>query len=69
MNVYVLFEVVSDQYGTSRVVSVFSSPEGAAFAASLIKESRTFIKEFLLDKYPTRHKDHMKMLKDFYKNL
>lgn len=48
----ILFAEVSDQYGTSRPVGVYSTPEKAAQAAQLIRKSRTFTCEMLMDVPP-----------------
>ena len=48
--VYVLYEEVSDQYGTSEVVGVYSSEKEAEDSSSTTK--RNYIRVFTLDGKP-----------------
>lgn len=47
MNIYVLYEETSDQYGTSEAVGVFSTR--ALAKEHTPKNNRSLIKEFVLD--------------------
>ena len=49
LKVHLLYEEVSDQYGTDRVAAVFSDREKASAAESLLRKRRSFIKPMPLD--------------------
>lgn len=52
ITLFVLFREISDQYGTTEVVGIFSTPERAQHAESMIKNRRTIIKPMSVDAIP-----------------
>lgn len=56
MKVYALFEEVSDQYGTSKLVGVYESKDLADANAS--KSKRTFVQVFELNARPSNSPEY-----------
>lgn len=52
--IHLVYEEVSDQYGTSKVVGGYSSPELAEEAQKLIKRSRSHVEKIVLDAPPIK---------------
>lgn len=52
MIAFLVYREISDQYGTSEVVGVYSSRLKAEEAAELITTRRTFIRSFKVDWVP-----------------
>lgn len=52
MNVYALFEEISDQYGISQLVGIYETQEMAFFNKS--KNRRSFVCEYILNAGPVK---------------
>jgi hypothetical protein len=53
-NVFLLYREISDQYGTTEVVGVYSSLELAQSAGAKERRGRTFVKSMELDAAPAK---------------